>query len=121
MQNREQQSSKSHWTHIEDVKNLVEFQLPSSNLVLIALRVENSRNMAAPPLFDGFPLNIRDGPDKVRFIVSKPAKLRTTGSTYIVNWFIASHTDGLRSFSRFPPIPLSSALQILAQSSPSST
>ena len=44
-------------TYVEDVKDSIEIQLPASNLLLIVLRVEQSRDRISSALLDDLPLN----------------------------------------------------------------
>ena len=107
-------------THVKDMKDPVEVQPPGGNRVFIALGVEKARNYVALALLQDLPLDLRHGPT-ITCAVGQPSKLRTVGSTHVVNWFMASDTDRPRSSSFFPFVPRSRALQISAQFSPSST
>jgi hypothetical protein len=82
--------------------------------------MEESGNRVPFALFDDLRLDLCHGPT-VRNIVSDISRLCITGLTHVISWFIASHTDWLRSPSFFPFIPRSRALQMSAQLSPSST
>ena len=106
--------------YVENVKDPVEFQPPSSDLLLVGPRMEEFGSIATSNLIDNLPLDLRDGPI-IKSIANKPHKLGTANSTYPVNWFIALHTGWLRFLSLLPFIPRSSALQISAQDKPSST
>ena len=58
--------------HIENVKDPVEFRLPTGNLVLIILRTNKSGNVAASTVFDDLALNLRNGPGIRASSVSDP-------------------------------------------------
>jgi hypothetical protein len=113
-------SERSKRSHVKDMEDPVEFQSPSGNYVFIVLRMEKARNWVTLALFDDIPLDLRYGP-AIKRVVSQPSQPCTTGSTHVVSWFIASHTDRLRSSSLFPFVPRSRAVQISAQFSPIST
>ena len=49
-------------THIEDNKDPVEIELPTSNHLFIVLSMPESRKSVAPALFDDFVLYVRNGP-----------------------------------------------------------
>jgi len=108
-------------THIEDDEDPVELGLPSGNYLLVIPRVKKSRGRIAPALLDDLILYFRDCPGSKGMISRGTRNYGTAGPTHVVNWFIASHTDWLRSSNFFPSIPRSRALQISEQNSPSST
>ena len=56
------------------MKNPVQLQLPSNNLIPIIFRVENSGNLVTFTLFDDIPLNLRNGP-VIKRAVSELSKL----------------------------------------------
>jgi hypothetical protein len=74
----------------------------------------------ASTLFGDLPLDLRNS-SAVKCVIGELSKVCTTGLAHVINWFIASRTDCLRSSGFFPFIPRSSAAQMWAQFSPSST
>ena len=70
--------------YVENLKDPAEFQLPSSNLDLVAPRMKEFGKIAASNLIDHLPLDLRDGPT-IESIVDKPHKLDTASLTYVVN------------------------------------
>jgi len=98
----------------------VEVQLPGSDCFLVILRMHKPRDCVPSTPLDDLPLDSCHS-SAIKTTVSKLSKLCITCLAHVVNWFIASLTDWLRSFSFFPFIPRSRALQISAQTNPSST
>ena len=78
-------------THIEDMKDPIEVQFPSSNLLLVALCVEKSSSSISPAPFDEGHLNLCHSSTLGAF--SGWSRARIAGPTHVVNWFIASDTD----------------------------
>jgi hypothetical protein len=78
--------------HVEDMKDPAEVQPPGRNRVFVAFCEEKTRNCVTFTLLDDLPLNVRHGAT-ITCIAGQQSKPRTAGSTHIVNWFIASHTD----------------------------
>ena len=74
------------------MENPVEVKPPGGNRVLVVLRAEEAREYVALALLDNLPLDLRYGPT-ITWVVGQLPALRTTGSTHVVSWFIASHTD----------------------------
>ena len=75
---------KSEGTDIKDVKNPVQFHLPSSNLFLLSLCVMKPRSWAALTLLGNLLLNPRNGP-AIKHIIGEQSTLRTAGATHVVN------------------------------------
>ena len=55
---RQRMSNRIDGTYVEDLKDLVEFLLPSSDHILVVLRVEESRGRVSFSLLDGLPLDL---------------------------------------------------------------
>ena len=83
---------KGDRTHVEDVKDPVEVQFPGPDRILIARRMDKSRDRVSLALLDDIPLNLRHSP-AIKSVVSELPKACITGLTYVVNCPIASHTD----------------------------
>jgi len=108
-------------THVEDLKNPVEVQLPGRDFLLVALCMEMSRNHVPFALLDDPPSDLRQGPEVGSETSSTNHLAGIAGVTHVVSCLIASHTELLRSFNLFPSSPRSRAVQTSAQASPSST
>ena len=108
-------------THVEDDEDPFKLGFPSGNGLLVIPRVEKSRGCIASTLLDDLVLYFPDSPGTKVMISRRTRNHNTAGPTHVVNWFIASHTDWLRSSNFFPFIPRLRALQISEQNSPSST
>ena len=83
---------KSDRTYVEDLEDPDEFSPPGRDLFFIVLRVDKARDWVALALFRDVPLNLRYSSATGR-TTCQPSKLYVAGSTHVVNWFIASHTD----------------------------
>ena len=83
---------KGDRTHVEDVKDPVEVQFPGPDRILIARRMDKSRDRVSLTLLDDLPLNLRHSP-AIKSVVSELPKACITGLTYVVNCSIASRTD----------------------------
>jgi hypothetical protein len=105
-------------THGEDLKDIVEVQLPGGDRLFVVLHVEVSRDYIPFTPLDELLVNVCHGPTIEYF--SGRSEADVVGSTHNFNRFIAPYTDGLSSSGFFPFVPLSSARQTLAQSDPSS-
>ena len=88
----QRQSSKGNRTHVEDMKDPVEVRLPSSDLVLVILRMGKSRDRVPLALFHDFPFDLHYGP-VVKSTVSELLKLYVVGLTHVISCFIAIRTD----------------------------
>ena len=111
---------RSERTHVKDMEDPVEVQLPGGDHFFIVLRVEVSRDDVSFTPLDDVLLNLGHGP-LVESLVSEPPSVWIIGSTYVVNCSIASNTDRLNSSARLPFNPRSRALHASAQASPRST
>ena len=112
---------RSNKTHVKDEKESIEVRSPGYDRRFIAICVEESRDRIPFTLPDDLLLDLRHGA-AMESIVSGRSELTTTaGLTHAVNCAIASHTELLRSFNRFPLSPRWREAQTLAQVIPSST
>jgi hypothetical protein len=101
------------------MKDPVEIQLPGRDLLFIVLGMEKTQSRAAVILFDDISLDLC----YCSAIGSRQSLMEVfvIRYTHVVNWFIASRTDWLRSSNSFPFVPWSRARQMSAQFSTSST
>ena len=87
-----QRSSESGGTHVEHMKDLVEFQPPGDNCHFIVLRVEISRDYVPFTPLDDVPLNLGHNP-AIESPISASPGMSITGPTHVLNCSIASNTD----------------------------
>ena len=74
------------------MEDTVKAEPPSSDGLLIILRMEESRYCIFPTLFDDLSLDPRNGPAIENLLSGSPG-ICITGSTHVVNCPIASSTD----------------------------
>ena len=110
-------SSEEDWTYCEDLKDLIEVRLPTSDRNLITRCVDESGESIPFTLLVDLVLDIRDG-SAIKNIVGELFESYVTVLTHVVNRSIALRAGGLRSSIFFPFVPRSRASQTLAQSSP---
>ena len=74
------------------MKDPVEVQFPSPDRILIARRMDNSRDRVPLPLFDDLPLDLCHSP-AIKSVVSELPNMCITSLAHVVNCPIASRTD----------------------------
>ena len=116
----QRERDRTNWTHVEDMKNPIEVQLPRPNRFLIILCMHKSGYQILFTLLSDLLLDLLHCP-AITSAVGELSKLRIGGLTHVVSCSIASRTGWLRSYNSFPPIPRCRALHTFAQVSPSST
>ena len=114
------QLDKIDQTHVEDVQDAVEVLLPTYACIFIVLSVEEPRDRVSFAPRHDLPLDYGYSPT-IGTLVSEPFKVVMASSTHAVSFSIASSTERLSSFNRFPFNPRSSVLHISPQETPSST
>ena len=87
-------SYTSDKTHIENMKNPVQVQLPGTDCLAVALLAKMSRDRISFTALDNMPLDLGHSPT-VESLVRKPSRKAVAGSTCIVNCSIALRTDWL--------------------------
>ena len=88
-------------TYVENVKDSGEVLLPTGNLVLVALREDESGYRIPFPLFYDLALDPSHGP-AIEESASGSLGIRATGVAHVVRTPIASRTDWLSSSVRLP-------------------
>jgi len=85
-------SYRNDRTHVKDMKNPLQIQLPGSNLFIVAHSAEISKDRISFTPFDDVPLDLIHSPT-IKSSVSESHGVCIAGSTYAVNCSIASRTD----------------------------
>jgi len=80
----ERSSNRTDRTHIEDVKDPVEVQLPGSNPFFIVLCTEESRGCISPTVLDDLSLNLGHG-SGIEKSVSQSLDVWMVVSAHVVN------------------------------------
>ena len=93
--------NRTNYTHIKDVKNPDKVLLPSRDLLLVALREDESGHYTALALLDDFLLDPGQS-SEIEMLVSRSPVVRTTDLTHEVRSPIASRIDWLSLSARFP-------------------
>ena len=75
----------ANWTHVEDVEDPVELELPRGDRLFIALRtVVGSGGFVAGALLDDLPLDLRNG-SVIDLVACKLPKAWAVGLTHVVS------------------------------------
>jgi hypothetical protein len=94
-------SDRTNRTHVEDVEDPHKVLLPSRDLLLVALREDESHHCISFPLLDDLPLHPRHG-SAIQPLVSGSLAVRMTGMAHPFRSPIASRMDWLSPSNRLP-------------------
>ena len=112
--------TKTHLTHIENLKNPIQLQPPTRNLSLPIARSKVFDKFVLPGQFLDLLLYFPNTP-VIKSTLVEGSEVYVTGLTHFSNRSIAFRTDSLSLSVFFPSVPRLSASQTLAHSIPRST